>query len=323
MITINYIEKSFKIQNKEDKAKILNENKILPNGFRKWTSKQVEQMNSIALKLIMDPKNQKKISSQYRKLNEDGVSLLTNKTTEEIQDMIYQNDFSSLMLFLHSDNKEENDFVKSYLENLKDKVSETEESSKVEKNELNDIEKLREIIINLESKISVSKKNNEDLHKKINEKEQNLVNLNRELSLKEKQLKTKKKYIVEVEKALDDKIEEANALEQDYKNLYENKKIIEHELKIFKNQRKFELSKIYLLIGSPLDLNIEDKLSIEVWEKDKIEDIDVEKFRLSGLTKIAYVPRLTMRERNLLNEIQGIRYLYSYTELKEFMNGVE
>lgn len=59
MITINYIERAFEIQSTEDKARILNENKILPNGFRKWTEKQVEQMNLMALKLFMHPKNQK------------------------------------------------------------------------------------------------------------------------------------------------------------------------------------------------------------------------------------------------------------------------
>lgn len=323
MITINYIEKAFEIQSTEDKAKILNENKILPNGFRKWTDKQVKQMNSMALKLFMNPKNQKKISSQYRKLNEEGISLLTNETTEDIQGMIHQNDFSSLMLFLHSDNKEENDFVQGYLENFKDKVTETEESSKTENNELDDIDKLRKIIINLEKKINEFTKSNENLHKKINERDQSIVNLNRELSLKEKQLKNKSTYILEVEKVLDDKIEKANALEQDYKKLNEDKKRVENELQILEKQRKIEMSKIYLLVGSPLNLNVEDKLSIELWEKDKIEEIDVEKFRVSDLIKIAYVPRLTMRERNLLNKIQGIRYLYSYTELKEFMTGVE
>lgn len=323
VITINYLEKAFEIQSTENKTKILNENKILPNGFRKWTNKQLQQMSSMALKLYMQPENQRKISNKYQKLNEEGISLLTNKNTEDIKDMIHQKDFSSLMLFLHSDNKEENNFVKKYLESFKDNEPEMEIPSKTEQNEIDDIDKLRKIIINLEKKINESTKSNEDLHKKINEKDQNIVNLNRELSLKEKQLKNKNIYILEVEKALDDKIEEVNALEQDYKKLNENKKIIENELQIFENQRKIEMSKIYLLIGSPLNLNIEDKLSIEVWEKDKIEETDVEKFRVSDLIKIAYVPRLTMRERSLLNKIQGIRYLYSYTELKEFMTGVE
>lgn len=323
MITINYIERAFEIQSTEDKARILNENKILPNGFRKWTEKQVEQMNLMALKLFMHPKNQKKLSAQYRKLNEEGISLLTNKTTEDIQSMIHQNDFSSLMLFLHSDSKEENEFVKDYLEKFKQKVPETEHSSEVKKNELDDIDKLRKIITNLERKLNESTKNNENLHKKINDKDQFIVNLNKELSLKDKQIKNKNQYILEVENALDNKIDKANSLEQEYKNLIENKKIIENELQNLENQRKIEMSKIYLLIGSPIDLNVEDKLSIEVWEKDKIQEIDIEKFRVSDLIKVAYIPRLTMRERNLLNNIKGIRYLYSYTELKEFMTGVE
>lgn len=323
MITINYIEKAFEIQSTEDKVRILNENNILPNGFRKWTDKQVEQMSAMALKLFMHPKNQKKIASHYRKLNEEGISLLTNKTTKDIQDMIHQKDFSSLMLFLHSDNKEENNFVKKYLESFKDNEPEMEIPSKTEQNEIDDVDKLRKIIINLEKKVNEFTKNNEKLYKKINEKEQKIVNLNKELSMKDKQLKKKITYIIEVEKALDDKIDEVNSLKQDYKELNDKHKIIENELQILENEIKIEMSKIYLLIGIPLDFNVEDKMSIEVWKKDKIEKIDIEKIKMSNLMKIAYAPRLTMRERSLLNKVDGIQYLYSYIELKDFMTGVE
>ena len=323
MITINYIEKAFEIQSTEDKVRILNENNILPNGFRKWTDKQVEQMSAMALKLFMHPKNQKKIASHYRKLNEEGISLLTNKTTKDIQDMIHQNDFSSLMLFLHSGNKKENEFAKDYLGSLKEKIHKTEELLEPEKNKSDDIDKLRKIITQLEKQVNEFAKNNENLQKKINEKDQNITNLNRELSLKEKQLKNKSTYILEVEKALDDKIEERNTLEENYESLNKDKRRIENELEILENERKLEMNKKYLLIGSPLNLNVEDKSSIVLWEKDKIEEIDKEQIRISDLVKIAYVPRLTMRERNLLNEIQGMQYLYNYMELKEFMIGVE